>query len=135
MDFVFEQRANTITCGLSNNLNCMAHLHEHIEAVYMISGYSELILEDGRFPLNPGDFSFVFPNQIHGYENSDNVRAFLLIFQRYFCKEASWLAGSTKRKQRVCYSYKAFTFSMRSVSRGIQRNSSRYNSRPYRNTV
>ena len=50
MDFVFEQRANTITCSLSKNLDCLAHLHEHIEAVYMISGYSELILEDGRFP-------------------------------------------------------------------------------------
>lgn len=89
MDFVFEQRANTITCSLSKNLNCLAHLHEHIEAVYMISGYSELILEDGRFPLNPGDFSFVFPNQIHGYENSDNARAFLLIFSPELIPEFS----------------------------------------------
>lgn len=89
MDFVFEQRANTITCSLSKNLDCLAHLHEHIEAVYMISGYSELILEDGRFPLNPGDFSFVFPNQIHSYENSDNVRAFLLIFSPELIPEFS----------------------------------------------
>ena len=55
------------------------HLHNAVEIVYLTSGKCEGIFQNKRYELNEGDLFFVFPNRIHGYENSEDTNAYVLI--------------------------------------------------------
>lgn len=80
MKYIFENRTNNVAISVSKNLDCELHLHEHIEAGYIISGSSEIYIERERYELEKGDVFIVFPNQIHAYENSNKVESDLMIF-------------------------------------------------------
>ena len=80
MSFIFEKRDNSIEFFRSPCINFKPHLHEHIELVYIVSGKCDLYVDDKYYSLKKGDISVVFPNQIHGYENSIDLDAYVLIF-------------------------------------------------------
>ena len=80
MSFIFEKRDNSIEFFRSPSINFKPHLHEHIEFVYIVSGKCDLYVDDKYYSLKKGDISVVFPNQIHGYENSIDLDAYVLIF-------------------------------------------------------
>lgn len=87
MRYFFEDKKNEIESGISANLDCPAHLHEHIEFGYVLSGSSDIFVDDKLYKLNVGDVFIVFPNQIHRYENSKNLTSYLTIFSSDYLPE------------------------------------------------
>lgn len=55
------------------------HLHNAVEIVFMKKGRCDALYQNKRYHLAEGDALFVFPNQIHGYENSYEAESFVLI--------------------------------------------------------
>ncbi|MDD6735582.1 MAG: AraC family transcriptional regulator [Clostridiales bacterium] len=80
MNYYFENRSFPIEVRHTKNLDCEAHLHEHIELAYIYNGSSHLIVDGKGYNLENGDFFFIFPNQIHIYENSEKLECLLAIF-------------------------------------------------------
>ena len=87
MDYFFEEKPDSISIQLNDTLDYRAHLHDHVELVYVISGSSDLFLEDKMYHVQQGDFLIIFPNQIHRYENSNNANAYVMIFSPDFIPE------------------------------------------------
>jgi AraC-like DNA-binding protein len=56
-----------------------AHLHYHLELVYMEEGCTTCAVDTGEYTLQSGDVLLVFPNQVHRYDPSDKER-YLLFF-------------------------------------------------------
>jgi quercetin dioxygenase-like cupin family protein len=46
------------------------HRHDYEHETFVISGQGRLLRPDGAFDVKPGDFSFVTPNEVHGFENT-----------------------------------------------------------------
>lgn len=80
MNYYFEIRSSNTYAAYTYNLDIGAHLHEEIEAGYIISGSSEIYIEDKKYFMTSGDFYIAFPNQIHRYENSKNLESYITIF-------------------------------------------------------
>lgn len=57
------------------------HIHEAVEAVYILEGESTIQCGNEKYRLCAGDLFMAFPNQIHGYEDSKNVYGYLMILQ------------------------------------------------------
>lgn len=73
----------------SNNFNLIdegrkleygAHLHGHIELVYMLEGKTSTIVDGIKATLSAGDVFIAFPNQIHQYQKIDNEKYLIFIF-------------------------------------------------------
>ena len=61
-DFAYwgDSNGRTLACG--------AHLHYHVEIVYIIEGHVDTYVDSECYPLEAGDMVVVFPNRIHRYE-------------------------------------------------------------------
>ena len=57
------------------------HLHGAVEVFYFLEGRSLVQCGTQKHQLEAGDLFIAFPNQIHGYEQSENIRGFLMILQ------------------------------------------------------
>ena len=55
------------------------HLHNAIEIIFLQSGESWVTCGEERTWLRAGDVFVVFPNQVHSYERSRDVRRYMLI--------------------------------------------------------
>lgn len=80
MNYFFETRGNDIMAKIFYTLDFDAHLHGHIEMGYIISGRSDLYIEDKKYPIKSGDFFIIFPHQVHRYENSEGIKTYIMIF-------------------------------------------------------
>ncbi len=56
--------------GLKTPLQCRAHLHYHVEIVYMREGYAKAYIDSDAFEIQTGDLLVVFPNRIHRFEDA-----------------------------------------------------------------
>lgn len=56
-----------------------AHLHNALELVLLTRGRMTALCDGVRATLEKGDLFVAFPNQVHGYENSQNTEGFVLI--------------------------------------------------------
>lgn len=54
-----------------------AHLHYHLELVYMVEGCTTCAVDTGEYTIRSGDVMLVFPNQVHRYDPSDQERYLL----------------------------------------------------------
>ncbi len=79
MKYFFESK-NEVELMEKNSLDFPAHLHEHIEMGYLEKGSAVLILDEKEYTLKEGDFFVVFPNQIHSYKKSENIKTKIIIF-------------------------------------------------------
>ena len=59
-------------------LQCGAHLHYHIEIVYMQKGYTKAYIDSDVYEVKEGDLLVVFPNRIHRFEDGDNKNQYHL---------------------------------------------------------
>lgn len=50
-------------------LSPIPHIHHHIELIYLYEGQGYATADNHTILLSPGDLFFVFPNQIHYYDN------------------------------------------------------------------
>lgn len=87
MKFFYEEKGLTIQNGYGNSLTFGAHLHNHIELVYMIDGRSKAFVESMECEICSGDAFIVFPNKIHQYQKIDNEYYFISIFPADLCPE------------------------------------------------
>jgi len=65
--------------NISKNLDYPRHLQNALEFVYLMEGTCHVRCGNAERWLKPGQAFVVFPNQIHSYDSSQGVRAFLLI--------------------------------------------------------
>lgn len=55
------------------------HLHNALEVVFLTGGSATVLYGSSRITMAAGDIFVCFPNQIHGYENSDAVEGYVMI--------------------------------------------------------
>lgn len=87
MKFFYENKNLAVTAGIGTNLTFGAHLHNHIEMVYMIEGSAKAFIDSREYVVRAGDILIVFPNKIHQYEKIDNENFFVSIFPPDLCPE------------------------------------------------
>ena len=66
-----------------------AHLHYHLELVYMINGSTTCAVDTGEYTLESGDVLLVFPNQVHRYDPADKEKYLLFIINPDLMPELS----------------------------------------------
>ena len=69
--FQFTKRAQ--------HLDFAPHLHDAVEIFFFTQGTSTVLCGNERYRLGAGDVFVAFPNRIHGYEDSRDIRGYLLI--------------------------------------------------------
>ncbi|MBO5756179.1 MAG: helix-turn-helix transcriptional regulator [Clostridia bacterium] len=66
-----------------------AHLHYHLELVYMVEGCTTCAVDTGEYTLQSGDVLLVFPNQVHRYDPAERERYLLFIINPDMMPELS----------------------------------------------
>lgn len=87
MKFFYENKGLSIRAQYSSGLAFGAHLHNHIELVYMIEGCTKAFVDSLECVAYAGDVIIVFPNQIHQYQKINHEKCFLSIFPPDLCPE------------------------------------------------
>lgn len=83
--FLYEDKKNELYIGTPKSrkrcrLQCVPHLHRHLEMVYMINGDSVGYADTVRAEIHSGDIFLTFPNQIHFYESFAPETYYIFIF-------------------------------------------------------
>lgn len=78
MKLLYEKK-NSFVFRFTDHLDFPPHLHDAVELVYLKTGRSLIMHGGEKTWLEAGDFFISFPNQIHGYENSEDTKLYLLI--------------------------------------------------------
>lgn len=104
MQFAYENRSERImvSCG-KHRLEDWAHLHNHIELVYMIEGEAIAIAENQEFPLRSGEVFITFPNQIHKYIHKQSDTFLITIFPPDLCPEFQDLFSHSVPTSPLCH--------------------------------
>lgn len=87
MKFFYENKGWSISARYGAGLAFGAHLHSHIELVYMIEGRVKALVDSRECIVSTGDAFIVFPNQIHQYQKIDNEYYLIIIFPPDICPE------------------------------------------------
>lgn len=66
-----------------------AHLHYHLEMVYMLEGNTRCAVDTGEYVLSSGDVLLVFPNQVHRYDPAEREKYLLFIINPDLLPELS----------------------------------------------
>ncbi len=91
MKFFYENKGGSTFAGYGSSLSFGAHLHNHIELVYMIEGSTKAFVDSMEWFIKAGDAFIVFPNQIHQYKKIDDENYFISIFPSDLCPEFSYI--------------------------------------------
>ena len=75
---LFHQGDHRLYLSLRQQLDFPLHLQNAVELVYVTAGEATVILSGSRISLQRGDLLTVFPNQVHGFENS-TATAYVMI--------------------------------------------------------
>ena len=82
MKIVYETKTEDFYYRNDDNfrqpLQCGAHLHYHIEIVYMQKGYTKAYVDSDVYEVKTGDLLVVFPNRIHRFEDCDHKNQYRL---------------------------------------------------------
>jgi len=76
---LLHQGNHKLTFSRSRNLDYPTHVHNAVELVVLEEGTTDIFWGKSTTRLHPGDIFISFPNQVHGYTASRNVRCYLLI--------------------------------------------------------
>lgn len=77
---LYEDKKNSgISLSTRTGYTCLPHLHSYIEAGVLLTGSTDLIMDNRVYHVEAGDAFLIFPNRIHSYEDGDDVLGFLLI--------------------------------------------------------
>ena len=80
MRIYYEKKDDLFYIQHRSKLACDAHLHHHVELVYMIEGNVKAAVDSIDVIISTGDIFISFPNQIHSYEEYDGNNSIILIF-------------------------------------------------------
>lgn len=89
MPTFYENKNTPITTTLGKHLMPEAHLHNHLEMVYLTKGQTYAFCDDQTLEMEPGDVFIAFPNQVHGYPRKGDGTAEhnIIIFSPRVCSE------------------------------------------------
>lgn len=80
MKVLYEKKTQDLVYGNDRDgkvgLKCGAHLHYHMEIVYVKDGHSTAFVDAATFEIKKGDLLVVFPNKIHRYEDESGDASF-----------------------------------------------------------
>lgn len=93
MGAMYENKKDDFSCrnALSGRypLAFGAHLHYHLEMVYMLEGCTTCTVDTGEYTIESGDVMLVFPNQVHRYDPAENEKYLLFIINPDLLPELS----------------------------------------------
>lgn len=76
---LLHQENNNIRLFVPKTLDFPLHLHNVVEIAFVTGGSATAICGTQRFSLEAGDLFISFPNQEHGYENTQNIAGYVMI--------------------------------------------------------
>ena len=76
---LLHQGNHTLRLFLRKNLDFPIHLHNALEVVMILEGDSVALCGNKRYPLTAGDLFVIYPNQVHSFESSRDIRAYVMI--------------------------------------------------------
>lgn len=102
MNIRYEDKQNEFSARNGHRVYAHAHLHSHIELVYMIDGHASAWVDDRKYSLIPGDIFITFPNQVHRYESYGTENYIILIFPKDMCPEFNlWFQNCVPKRARI----------------------------------
>ena len=87
MQFFYENKSSYVYAEFGTSVTFPAHLHHHMELVYLLEGRVHAVADTTECVLTPGDVFLAFPNQVHWYQSLAPERYFLCIFPPELCPE------------------------------------------------
>lgn len=89
MPTFYENKRIPVTTGIGKRLSDGAHLHNHLEVVYLLDGETKTVCDNREDTMKKGDVFIAFPNQVHCYPRIGDGHAehFLFIFSPSVCSE------------------------------------------------
>ena len=91
MHVFYELKDINLAATRGESLSFGAHIHNHLELVFMIKGRSRAYVDGKEYTIKKNDAFIVFPNQIHMYERLGEEDYFILIFPPLMCQEYQYL--------------------------------------------
>lgn len=79
MQYQFENRKIPLYVNKIRRLSPFPHIHPHLELIYLTKGSCVTYIDGKSSLLEPGNFFFSFPNQIHFYHDQCPVEGYILI--------------------------------------------------------
>lgn len=76
-----------VDIGRLKNPHFFPHFHSHIEIYLILSGEVEILINDQKKILGPGEFSVAHSYDTHAYRTPKAAEAIYLIIPTCFCKE------------------------------------------------
>lgn len=86
-NFIYEDKRRVVEIRRGTSLECKAHLHAHLELVYMLRGTGCATLDSKEYCFGPGEALLVFPNQVHSYRRLGEEQYLISIFPPDLCPE------------------------------------------------
>ena len=87
MLFFYENRGREINTWFSESLMESAHLHRHVELIYMLEGAATAYVGDRAVEMSEGDLFVALPYQIHDYRMRGTKRVTVVLFPPDLCPE------------------------------------------------
>ncbi len=88
MKFIYEkERHGKLHCYINNTVDVSAHIHDSIELIYIIEGTAMAFCDGKEYELGKGDAFIIFPQKIHYYSESKNVKAVITIIPMEYLPE------------------------------------------------
>lgn len=85
--YFYEEKGAATRAAYSDALEFGAHIHGHLEFVYMLDGGTKAEVDFQAYTVGPGDGFLVFPNQVHRYYQDQVRRCIVVIFPPELCPE------------------------------------------------
>lgn len=60
------------------NINYIAHFHEEIEIIYVMTGALRVYTESQELQLSKGDICFFMPGEIHSFQSSEQNHIYII---------------------------------------------------------
>lgn len=76
---LLHQGNHQLRLFVRNTLDFPIHLHNAVEVIFMLDGHASALCGNRRYVLEAGDLMVIFPNQVHSFEGSRDIRAYVMI--------------------------------------------------------
>jgi len=82
--FIYEKQwfdsKNPYTSYIETNLNHPLHFHTAFEINYLLSGKTDITIDNSVYSLNAGEAVIIFPHQLHSYSTPDKSQIQVILF-------------------------------------------------------
>lgn len=128
MQPLYEKRRRPFTYrSEEKTLRCNAHMHRHIEFVYIRSGEYIAHADSESYSLSADDFFISFPNQVHWFETNTNEAYDLFIVDPELTPELSAFFANAVPKSNVVHNIsqnEGLCFAIRGLVDAVKKESS-----------